>query len=554
MRKFGLLAKLIITITILMICSVSVLSFFLINHEKSVIRTDLQERGLDLANNLAYNSEYGVLTANVVELSRLITGLIKQPDVAYCIIRSPDGNILASSAVLPQGIEKEISKPLKTNIRSLQIFARGSRRDYYEINVPVMSKVKDTTAHEDVFFQEQSAGRETAIGLIQVGISCDRIAILVSKVKHTILTIVMLMLFITITVMIFLGRILLAPLKDLMEATRKIASGDLNFRLTVKTRDEIEDLAKSFNQMIQDLDKTTTSVDNMNKEIIERNKAQEELKRTYDDLTAMQSQLIQSEKMASIGQLAAGVAHEINNPLGFISNNMEILQQYVDHYLKIIRLMEDLQKSINEQNIEKARSTITEFERFSQEINLPYVVNDVGNLLRHTQRGLERVRKIVLDLRAFAREGSERMEETKIEEIIDSILGIVQSELKYKAELRKNYGDTPMIKCSPQRLGQVFINFLVNSAQAIEEKGVIEIKTYSQNGYVYVDVSDTGKGISPENIKKVFDPFFTTKPVGQGTGLGLSVSYEIIMKHKGEIKVQSELGRGSTFTVMLPMA
>jgi signal transduction histidine kinase len=163
------------------------------------------------------------------------------------------------------------------------------------------------------------------------------------------------------------------------------------------------------------------------------------------------------------------------------------------------------------------------------------------------------VQKIVLDLRTFSREGSDLMEAVKVEDIIDSVLGIVQNELKYKAELKKNYGDTPLVMCSPQRIGQVFINFLINSAQAIEEKGTIEIKTYSQNGYVCIDFSDTGRGIKPEDLTKVFDPFFTTKPVGQGTGLGLSVSYEIVMKHNGDINVRSEVGRGTTFTVMLPI-
>lgn len=537
-----------------MIFSISILSLFLINHEKTVIRTDLQERGLALANNLAYNSEYGILTANVTELSRLITGLLKQPDVGYCIIRDQSGGVLATSTHLPKGIEKGKIQSFNTAIRSLQVSDGGRQQDYYDIRVPVMSKVKNTNTSEDVFFQDQSAGYETAIGAIQVGVSCARMDILINKVKQTILTIVLVMLGLTIMVIIFLGRILLNPLKDLMIATQKVASGDLNFKVSVKTQDELEDLAKSFNQMILELKQTTTSVDNLNKEIIERNKAQAELKKAYDDLTAMHSQLIQSEKMASIGQLAAGVAHEINNPLGFIINNMEVLQQYVDYYTKIMHMMENLQKGVEEENMEKARSIVKEFTQFGQEIDLNYIINDTGTLLQHTQRGLERVHKIVVDLRTFAREGSDTMEATKVETIIDSILDIVQNELKYKAELKKNYGDTPLIQCSPQRLGQVFINFLVNSAQAIENKGIIEIKTYTQNGYVCVDVSDTGRGISADDLKKIFDPFFTTKPVGQGTGLGLSVSYEIIMKHKGEIKVRSEVGRGTTFTVMLPMA
>ena len=145
------------------------------------------------------------------------------------------------------------------------------------------------------------------------------------------------------------------------------------------------------------------------------------------------------------------------------------------------------------------------------------------------------------------------MELVKVEEILDSILSIVHSELKYKAELKKNYGETPLVRGNPQRLGQVFINLLVNAAQAIEQKGAIEVKTYQEGNYICIDVKDTGKGILPENLKRVFDAFFTTKPVGQGTGLGLSVSYEIVKKHGGDMKVQSDPGIGTTFTVMLPL-
>jgi signal transduction histidine kinase len=178
---------------------------------------------------------------------------------------------------------------------------------------------------------------------------------------------------------------------------------------------------------------------------------------------------------------------------------------------------------------------------------------DTDNLLKDNQGGIERIRKIVKDLRTFARENNDMMDLVKIEEVIDSILSIVHNELKYKADLKKDYGKTPLVRCNTQRMGQVFINLLVNATHAIEDRGVIEIRTYQQDKYLCIDIKDTGKGIPPENLKKIFDPFFTTKPVGQGTGLGLSVSYEIVKKHEGNIKVQSEVGKGTTFTVMLPL-
>jgi len=272
-------------------------------------------------------------------------------------------------------------------------------------------------------------------------------------------------------------------------------------------------------------------------------------------LKSSQAQLLQSEKLASIGQLAAGIAHEINNPIGFISNNMEILQEYIGKYTKILGIVENIKLQISDGDIEKAKAGVDKLTELEDEVDLDFIKNDINKLLEQSGQGLERVRKIVLDLSIFTRkENAENMDLIKIEEVMDSILSIVSNELKYKAELIKEYGDIPLIRGNAQQLGQVFINLLVNAGQAIEEKGKIIIKTYQQDGYVCIDVSDTGKGIQEENLKKIFDPFFTTKPVGKGTGLGLTVSHEIIKKHGGEIRVKSKIGEGTTFTVMLPLS
>ncbi len=293
------------------------------------------------------------------------------------------------------------------------------------------------------------------------------------------------------------------------------------------------------------------------REVAEREKALRhtfnQLNNAHDDLKQTQNQLVQSEKLASIGQLAAGVAHEINNPVGFINNNMEILEQYVADYMKILKIADQLKESVLQGNSSQAKVLAEEIAKAEKESNLDYILGDTNNLLQHSRKGIERIQKIVMDLRTFAREDKNEMEHVKIEEVIESILSIVQNEIKYKAKLNKNYGDTPIIECSPQRLGQVFINLLINAVQAMEGTGTITIKTYKQNEFVCIDVSDTGKGIPPENLTKIFDPFFTTKPIGQGTGLGLSVSYEIIKKHNGSLTVQSKVGEGTTFNIMLPI-
>lgn len=278
-----------------------------------------------------------------------------------------------------------------------------------------------------------------------------------------------------------------------------------------------------------------------------------DLQKSHEELKQLQTQLVQSEKLASIGQLAAGVAHEINNPVGFIKNNMDVLEQYITAYGQILRMVDNLKTALGQENWEKARLAAKEMDEFEKEIDLDYIINDIDKLLQHNQRGLERVQKIVMDLSTFAREDKDSMELVKMEEVIDSILSIVYNELKYKAVLKKDYGETSLVRCNAQRLGQVFINLLMNAVQAIEEQGTIGVKSCIRGKFVCVEVSDTGKGIEEKNLKKIFDPFFTTKPAGQGTGLGLSVSYEIVKKYGGEIKVQSRPGEGTTFTVMMPV-
>ena len=278
----------------------------------------------------------------------------------------------------------------------------------------------------------------------------------------------------------------------------------------------------------------------------------DDLNKAHQILKETQGKLVQSEKMASIGQLAAGIAHEINNPAGFIGSNLQVLEQYWQNYLRFLLIVEDLQLTVMEKDFQKAQQAAEHLALLKEELRLDFMQDDINNLLHESQEGVDRIKKIVMDLRTFAREGHEASENIKIEEIVESVLGIVFNELKYKADLKKEYGQTAEVSCNAQKLGQVFVNLLVNAAQAIEERGEIMVKTYQKRDEVYVEVADTGKGIPKEKISRIFDPFYTTKPVGEGTGLGLSISYDIVKKHGGDITVDSGEGRGTTFTVMLP--
>lgn len=361
------------------------------------------------------------------------------------------------------------------------------------------------------------------------------------------------------------GVLITSPYRWIEHAAWVIFENIFLARSCIKSTEEMKRSAENTaelefkNEQLKDREKALVELNNnLDKKVLERTQnlkqANEELHKTHAELKNAQIQLIQSEKLASIGQLAAGVAHEINNPIGFISNNMEVLQEYIQHYTTILRMIEKVKEHVEHKDMERIQSLLNELDQFEKDIDLNYIMDDMSKLLQHSDRGLERIKRIVMDLMTFSREeNAETVSSIKVEEVIDGILNIVQSEIKYKAELVKEYGETGTLQGNAQRLGQVFINLLINATQAMQEKGKITIKTYRENGCIGIDVSDTGKGISEENLTRIFDPFFTTKPVGQGTGLGLSVSYEIVKKHGGEMKVYSKVGRGTTFTIKLPV-
>lgn len=279
-------------------------------------------------------------------------------------------------------------------------------------------------------------------------------------------------------------------------------------------------------------------------------KQNKEIQATSNKLQEVQQQqLIQSEKMASVGQLAAGVAHEINNPIGYINSNLTSLKHYIDNLLALIAIYEQAEAS--SANTEQ----LAHIKAFKQKIDLEFLKTDVLDLLEESHEGATRVKKIVQDLKDFSHlGGDDNWQWTNLHVGLESTLNIVNSEIKYKAKVIKEFGGLPEVKCLPHQLNQVFMNLLVNAAHAIENEGIITLRTGTENDHVWVEISDTGKGIAPEHLSKIFDPFFTTKPVGKGTGLGLSVSYNIIKKHQGEIQLNSRLGQGTTFRIILPIS
>lgn len=286
-----------------------------------------------------------------------------------------------------------------------------------------------------------------------------------------------------------------------------------------------------------------------------------ELQRTIDELKKVHDQLFQSEKMASIGLLAAGVAHEINNPIAFVTSNLNSLN---DHYRDVFEVL-DAYAELGD-GASGANADFAPVIALKQRLKMDDIREDIGQIFEECRDGLSRVRKIVDDLKNFSRTSETEWQLADIHDELERTLSIANNELKYKADVIRNYGDLPEIQCIPTRINQVFLNLLVNAAQAMDDRGEItittsvgsapkgsELQAAGRQECVCIEVADTGSGIDTDTLSRVFEPFFTTKTASKGTGLGLSVSFGIIQSHNGHIVVDSEPGKGTTFTIWLPV-
>jgi signal transduction histidine kinase len=348
---------------------------------------------------------------------------------------------------------------------------------------------------------------------------------------------------------------------DIYEALNEVSdTHDWSIRLPVRGTDEFSRIADRLNNLFENMaqmDKhirtNTSHLKQANSSLLEEVEARRNMELELAEkarnqellikrLEATQSQLIQAEKLASIGQLAAGVAHEINNPIGFVNSNLGTLRDYTR---KLIGALEAYRGMAHIPEEEK--SSIA--ERF----DLAYITEDVPVLVQESMEGIDRVKKIVQDLKDFSHVDSGEWVAVNINKSIDSTLNIVRNEIKYKADVVREYGELPEIQVLGSQFNQVVLNLLVNAAHAIEKFGTITVRTRYEGDCIFVDVSDTGCGIPPENMKRIFDPFFTTKPIGTGTGLGLSLAFGIMKRMHGEISVTSEVGQGTCFTLRIPV-
>jgi two-component system, NtrC family, sensor kinase len=503
---------------------------------------ELTKRATTTATLFATTAKDAVLATDLATLESFVQEVMKNPGLVYARVRDRDGMVLAQG-----GNDSEPDQPFRAD----------------EAVAGVTDSVFDTYAEIRV------AG--TTYGRVELGLSIQEIHEALATARQWASWLAVMEMGLVALFSFVLGTWLTRQLRGLKQAAERVADGDVGFQVPIKGQDELAQTAMAFNDMSQRLrqfnDELEQRVAQRTAELVQtqqqlqadlerRKKMGEELrqekqqqKELIDKLEQAHNQLLQSEKMASIGQLAAGVAHEINNPVGYINSNLGTLAEYQQDLFQVLDVYESLEPLLQYEDWALQR-----IHDVKQVVRLDHLRQDVLDLLDESQQGVTRVRQIVADLKDFSHADEGEWAPADLHQGLESTLNIVNNEVKYKAEVVREYGDLPSVCCQAPQLNQVFMNLLVNAAQAIEGHGVITLRTGSESGWVWVEIGDTGQGIAAENLKHIFDPFFTTKPVGSGTGLGLSLSYGIVKAHGGRIEVDSEPGKGTTFRIWLPEA
>jgi len=409
-----------------------------------------------------------------------------------------------------------------------------------EDSVSIYNKLKSglTGENDEIQKLSKNIGKYTIFFGIQTG---SNIQYYYSTFLKMMLNILILVVFLGILASVLIANILTKPLEKLSNAAKKLSDGNFDVNISESPFGEINDLIYSYNQMSHQLNELYSSLE---LKVQERTTALETANRKLKETQAM---MVHSEKMRSLGELVAGIAHEINNPVNFIHGNIMILQNYVDDLMGLINLYDEYSISFPEDVKEK-------IEKFRKDIDLDFLQTDIKDLIKSCKEGTDRTKNIILDLKNFSRMEEMVLTQFDIPKEIDTTLNILNNKLKNRITVIKNYSpDAPKIEAYGGQLNQVFMNIIDNAQDAMGEKGTLTINVYRDGENVKIEFQDTGAGIAKENINKVFDPFFTTKPVGKGTGLGMSISYRVINDHGGTITIDSKVGEGTKFTITLPI-
>ena len=529
----------LIEATLLLVLIITSLTFI-----NALIEDNVVKRAQTTANLFSSITRGPLLSLDLASLEASVEELMNNPDIVYARVIDSQQRVLAQRS--REGIP---DKPF-----SLDTSVQGIDDSVYDTREPI------TVANE--YFGE-----------VQIGIDVTSVQSSLLQIRNWIIALALLEMVLVALFSFGLGTYLTSQLHSLRQGAKDMlkAIPTQSYRsvsIPIKGRDELSELALSFNTLVNTLAEEYENRSGAQDELRELNRSLEnkvkertqalsdknaELENANKHLKETQQQLLQAEKMASVGQLAAGVAHEINNPIGFVSSNLSTLKDY----LSLFQIMLDMAKKLHsDESIEALKARVDELQAFYAQHDLDFIGEDVEPLIEESAEGLQRVSEIVKDLKIFSRVDSEESQRYDLNHCLNTTLSMVNNKLKYICKVEKQFADLPKVYFNLGKLTQVFTNLLINAGQAIEatgKQGVISISTKQEGDFVKVRIQDTGCGISQENLDQLFNPFFTTKPEGQGTGLGLSITYGIIQEHGGQIQVSSTPGEGSVFELALPI-
>ena len=506
-----------------------------VSHQHKGAEHSLQKRVNTTAKLFASTTKDPLLSLDLASLESFSEELLANPDLVYVRVLDAGGQPYAEAG--------DASLMQKT-------FVADDRLD------DVTDGVYDTSA--DI------AESDIVYGRVELGFDIQAIMEEIADTRRLGIGIAAVEMLLVGLFSLLLGTYLTRQLKVLQVTAKKISQGDYSTRIPVTGHDEVADVSSAFNRMSTALQETQTSRDEYEEQLIELNQTLEEkverrtaqinrqvaeLQAANDKIADTQAKLIQSEKLASVGQLAAGVAHEINNPIGFVRSNLTTLTEYVETYQTLLKAYQSLTSLAEDER----SGHIKEIRKIEDREDIEFINEDITELLKDSVDGTARVRDIVQGLRDFSHTGGQSRTRCDLNRCIESTLKIVKNGLQNKCIIETSLQPVPEVMANTGEINQILMNLMVNAGQAVGDNGLITVKTAMHKNTVQIDIQDNGSGIDPSHLDKLFDPFFTTKPVGEGTGLGLAISYGIIQDHDGEIEVNSELGVGTTFTIRLPV-
>lgn len=484
------------------------------------------------------------LSYDLASLDADVSEILTNPNIAYVKVLDKTGSIFVQ-----KGNKDALDRPFKADKTVSE-----SDDGVFDARAPIMVN-------------------NTLYGYVEIGLNIASVTESVSRVKQWTITLALLEFVLVGLCSYLLGSYLMSQLQQLREGAKHLGEAieNNNYKdvfVPVRGKDELSELAEAFNHLVERLKEEYGQRQRVQDELQELNVLLEEkvqdrtallnkknfqLEETNKDLKETQVQLLQAEKMASVGQLAAGVAHEINNPVGFVGSNISTLSDYVATYQMIFSQIDVVLKSQTDKGKETA---LEDLRNMLSNQDMAFINEDISDLLNDSKEGLNRVAKIVKGLKLFSRVDSDEMQNHNINDCVRTTLAMVNNQLKYICTVETHLGNVPDVTINVGKISQVITNLLINAGQAIEstgKNGKIIITTCTVNGFVELRIEDTGCGIPASHLDKLFNPFFTTKPEGQGTGLGLSISFGIAQEHGGNLTATSREGEGSCFTLAIPL-